>query len=1496
MKTRSLLHLILGGTLLLAGPVEGQYVGDNINLLYSFANVAAPNSPNLTGAYPSSGLALSNNVLLGFSSGGGAYGSGDVYALNVNGLDANGNGFTNLFNFDDPVTDLTQNLGIYPRLGLTLVGSTIYGVSYYGTDTNGYGNVFSIHVDGSGYQVLHEFTGMPGDGASPVGDPLIVSNILYGTTMSGGTRGYGTIYQINLTNGQFSLLHDFQVNAYTDGDGHYHPDLSDGGEPTCSLVAIGSTLYGTCMNSGAFSNGAVFSLSLNGQYFTLLHSFAPYASPDLDGYGPAAGLTLLNGMFYGTTFYGGQYNNGVVFSISPDGTSYSVLQQVPTSWGGQVMSPLVPSKSGKLLYGSSLVATLPNIGAGFSSGGTIFSITPDGTSFSVLHAFGSFWYRGGFIDGSVPTRLLRVGKTLYGACGSGGTRQRGNVYSLALGLAATTTANPTLVHTGDQIQVNVTVANTDEDPITRVQLAAPVSYFGTYQLAGVASLVSATPVSIPTLAPTTSATFNYVFLATNWGAVSFQATAIGTSSDGPVSSLVATSAVVNIVPRGDLSIKLHSQATNLYQGINMYQKAAQAPQILVNSTSINQVSSFDVQIVNKEQVPMDYTLLAATTNTGWTNQYLLAGQDVSQQIGNALNLQTLQPGGSTVLTIYSGGASTYSTNAITVTLGLYGQPQLTLDQVMLVPQTVPVPVTLSLHRMQINAFTSESLLAGLSEGVDQPLAPVTDAGILASQPTLSRGLVADGVTPMLIEVDGNVNSLQALPNGRTFDVMDEVISATGTLNGADPLSQVYDPSTGTWNTEDEFTLTAAKPTAFILVGPIDSDNVIPAAGDIDLMVKVTVSDSVTGSPAGSTFYAIRKPPIFLTHGYASPGFWDPGFVSVLAQSRESSTSGDPDNFVVTIRYGQDPDPTHYILNQGPMPVYMNAVLPLADCAALVNAQFQTAQQLINQNWAMTHPDIVCHSQGGVITRMLCSQNANGVITQPYRNSDNLYRGRFHRVITIGSPHNGSRLLSYLLDIRRCGSLSNTAPLALLTANIMVWIQIAQEKFDPWGPQIRDLNNPSSSGNWYPDSAAQFHLIRAVTDYGQAPQPFDTTPAYQVMDLVRLDASTAVIPRGSDGVVDYDSMLANVPPGALMSNTYDMPISLLITHAAPIFLFGGTINETASPDIAQHVIDCLNQTGEPPQNMQFGSFVVPPLLSLAESNLLYGAATGYAPILFPGIQTFVPAPETRPRPMDVTSNTYSLAFQFPSNEPPAANANVKWVALTLGTNGIGTNGVTWQAQGTNDSQVTVYVDQNFVGDVLLCADYLDSSNQMVEAGPTLVCSQSPSAASLTGFYVLPCNPTLTAGATVPVSILAAYSDGSYSLRYVASNSLAAVSSNPNVVSVSDPLNWQLLTSGTAQVTASWSGFTFTNQVTVIAPGVVSPQLSINAAGTNAVLNWPYWANQYVLEFCTNLALPNWQPVSGGLQTNGSPDVLLTNGGSISLTVPLRATSAYFQLAQ
>ena len=98
--------------------------------------------------------------------------------------------------------------------------------------------------------------------------------------------------------------------------------VADGGYPDGNLLLYNGKLYGTTGEYGANSYGTIFSVDPNGDNFTVLHDFAN--GPDDGAYARAA-LTAYDGYLWGTTTYGGADNLGTVFRISPDGSSYTIV-------------------------------------------------------------------------------------------------------------------------------------------------------------------------------------------------------------------------------------------------------------------------------------------------------------------------------------------------------------------------------------------------------------------------------------------------------------------------------------------------------------------------------------------------------------------------------------------------------------------------------------------------------------------------------------------------------------------------------------------------------------------------------------------------------------------------------------------------------------------------------------------------------------------------------------------------------------------------------------------------------------------------------------------------------------------------------------------------------------------------------------------------------------------------------------------------------------------
>jgi len=276
--------------------------GTGFETLHNFTETSGfPSLINSDGAFPSADLILSGNTLYGTTWRGGSSGWGTVFAVNTDGT-----GFTNLYCFGG------GSDGARPDAGLILSGNTLYGTAAgYGTVV--YGTMFAVNTDGASFATLHSFTG-DSDGADPVAGLLLSGNTLYGTAWSGGSSGYGTVFAVNTDGTGFTNLHSFTATS-----GPSPSTNSDGTAPRAGLILSGNTLYGTANGGGSSGRGTVFAVKTDGTGFTNLHSFTTtsgFSSTNSDGAYPQAGLILSGNTLYGIARLGGSSGEGTIFSLS----------------------------------------------------------------------------------------------------------------------------------------------------------------------------------------------------------------------------------------------------------------------------------------------------------------------------------------------------------------------------------------------------------------------------------------------------------------------------------------------------------------------------------------------------------------------------------------------------------------------------------------------------------------------------------------------------------------------------------------------------------------------------------------------------------------------------------------------------------------------------------------------------------------------------------------------------------------------------------------------------------------------------------------------------------------------------------------------------------------------------------------------------------------------------------------------------------------------------
>ncbi len=268
----------------------------------------------------------------------------------------------------------------------------------------------TVHHPSSRYDVLFNFgSNAHGyDGADPLAGLIDVSGTLYGTTAFGGPinqGGYGTVFSIT-TAGKETVLYTFN------GD--------DAAFPAAAVVYINGTLYGTTAGDGVYGpgygDGTVYAMHIDGTNFRVLHKFTGGA----DGMYPMAALIAVKGRLYGTTYQGGAYNEGTVFSVRMTDGEERVLHSF--SGGSDGAYPLAGLTDAK----GSLYGTTQQGGEGRSAGdsGTVFRVSENGTE-TVLYSFSG-------PDGAFPRAGLIVDRdTLFGTTGGGGAASLGTVFSIS---------------------------------------------------------------------------------------------------------------------------------------------------------------------------------------------------------------------------------------------------------------------------------------------------------------------------------------------------------------------------------------------------------------------------------------------------------------------------------------------------------------------------------------------------------------------------------------------------------------------------------------------------------------------------------------------------------------------------------------------------------------------------------------------------------------------------------------------------------------------------------------------------------------------------------------------------------------------------------------------------------------------------------------------------------------------------------------------------------
>ena len=150
------------------------------------------------------------------------------------------------------------------------------------------------------------------------------------------------------------------------------------------------SLYGVNSVGGVVTSGLIYRLAIDPPAIT-----TQYQIQNTQGFAPVGGLLLgSDNLLYGTTSVGNVFTantGGTVFSIAPDGTGYTVLHQFATFSTYNIASDPINADGARpeteLIEGSDGTLYSVTPVGGTNGTGVVYKLARDGSGFAVLHAF-----------------------------------------------------------------------------------------------------------------------------------------------------------------------------------------------------------------------------------------------------------------------------------------------------------------------------------------------------------------------------------------------------------------------------------------------------------------------------------------------------------------------------------------------------------------------------------------------------------------------------------------------------------------------------------------------------------------------------------------------------------------------------------------------------------------------------------------------------------------------------------------------------------------------------------------------------------------------------------------------------------------------------------------------------------------------------------------------------------------------------------------------------
>ncbi|MGC4101225.1 choice-of-anchor tandem repeat GloVer-containing protein [Ferruginibacter sp.] len=281
----------------------------------------------------------------------------------------------------------------------------LYGTTRIG-GTGNYGVLFQYDPVTNIYTKKFDFGANPNVyGYNPFGSLLLYNNKFYGLNYSGGTSGYGTLFEWDPTTNIYTKKIDFNG--------------STGGYPQNSLRLMNGKMYGGTTGGGSAGLGVVFEWDpATNTYTDILDMTGPGAG---NGWSINTNITPYNNKLYCASWRGAANDAGALYVIDPSLPNGSNTTVIKVFGGANASDGTSCNNNEMIVYNNKLYGTLYY--GGTSGEGTLFELNPIGNVFTKLVDF-SYTARG-----SQPLgKLVANGSKFLGMCSSGGTNGKGTIY------------------------------------------------------------------------------------------------------------------------------------------------------------------------------------------------------------------------------------------------------------------------------------------------------------------------------------------------------------------------------------------------------------------------------------------------------------------------------------------------------------------------------------------------------------------------------------------------------------------------------------------------------------------------------------------------------------------------------------------------------------------------------------------------------------------------------------------------------------------------------------------------------------------------------------------------------------------------------------------------------------------------------------------------------------------------------------------------------------